>query len=147
MLIHEVSRLTGLTKKAIEYYTLCGLVSPAAAENGYRQYSEEDAAVLRKVGVLRRLDVGIADIKAILDDKTCSALQNVLVKKELDLQYGTMKRAALEHLCAGKPYSEIGAVLQSLILLTYLLASVKTAIGPYPMQGQVRAFYHFQIRR
>ena len=114
MLIHEVSRLTGLTKKAIEYYTLCGLVSPAAAENGYRQYSEEDAAVLRKVGVLRKLDVGIADIKAILDDKTCSALQNVLVRKELDLQYGTMKSAALEHLCAGKPYSEIGAVLQSL---------------------------------
>ena len=113
MLINEVSRLTGLTKKAIEYYTLQGLVFPAAAENGYRQYSKEDAAVLNKVGILRKLDVGIEDIKAILKDKTGSALQNVLVRKELDLQYSAMKKAALEQLGTGKAYSEIGAVLQA----------------------------------
>lgn len=113
MLINEVSRLTGLTKKAIEYYTLQGLVSPATAENGYRQYSKEDAAVLNKVGVLRKLDVGIEDIKAILDDKTCSALQNVLVRKELDFHYSAMKKAALAQLGAGKGYAEIGALLQA----------------------------------
>ena len=56
------------------------------------------------------------------------------------------------HACYNKTSTRIRIakpfpVSSALILLTYLLASVKTAIGPYPMQGQVRAFYHSQIRR
>ena len=38
MLIHEVSRCTQLTKKAVEYYVEKGLVVPEMQENGYRDF-------------------------------------------------------------------------------------------------------------
>ena len=41
MLINEASKLTKLTKKAIEYYTLHGLISPIVLKNGYRDYSND----------------------------------------------------------------------------------------------------------
>ncbi|MEG6523483.1 MerR family transcriptional regulator [Desulfotomaculum sp. 1211_IL3151] len=42
MLINQVSKTTGLTKKAIEYYTLQELISPSVLNNGYRDYSKND---------------------------------------------------------------------------------------------------------
>ena len=55
MLINEVCRECSLTKKAIEYYIEQGIVAPAIQENGYRSFSDEDIAVLKKVSVLRTL--------------------------------------------------------------------------------------------
>ncbi|QSX07397.1 MerR family transcriptional regulator [Sedimentibacter sp. zth1] len=50
MLINEVSKLTNLTKKAIEYYILQGLITPSILANGYRDYSDQDVEILNKVG-------------------------------------------------------------------------------------------------
>ena len=36
MMIKEVQELTGLGRKAIEYYQQKGLIDPAVLENGYR---------------------------------------------------------------------------------------------------------------
>lgn len=66
MLINEVSKNTNLTKKAIDYYTLQGLISPSILENGYRVYSEKDIECLNKISVLRKLDISIDQIKNIL---------------------------------------------------------------------------------
>lgn len=74
VLINEVSKLTGLTKKAIEYYTLQGLVVPAVLDNGYREYSEYDIDLLHKIFVLRKLDVSTDEIRSIFADKTNAAL-------------------------------------------------------------------------
>ena len=49
MLINEVCKITDLTKKAIEYYTLKGLISPSVLENGYRDYNENDIERLNKI--------------------------------------------------------------------------------------------------
>lgn len=113
MLINEVSKLTKLTKKAIEYYTLQGLITPSVLENGYREYSEKDVETLNKVGVLRKLDVSTEEIKAILNDKTNSVLQAVTVRKELDFQRDMMKKSILQKLSIGISYSEISRELQS----------------------------------
>ena len=83
MLINQVSKTTGLTKKAIEYYTSQGLVSPSILENGYRYYSENNVEDLRKILVLRRLDISTDEIKIILSDKSNTALQAVSIRKEL----------------------------------------------------------------
>ncbi len=66
MLINQVSKATGLTKKAIEYYTLEGLISPLVLDNGYRDFSENDIEVLNKISVLRKLDISVDEIKSIL---------------------------------------------------------------------------------
>lgn len=66
MLINEVCKLTGLTKKAIAYYENQGLLNPETMENRYRKYTDEDVSVLKEIALLRKLGLGIADIKTIL---------------------------------------------------------------------------------
>lgn len=114
MLINEVSKITGLTKKAIEYYTLKGLISPIVLDNGYRDYSEYDIDLLNKIYVLRKLSVGTDEIKSILSDKTNITLQCVSILKELDFQRDIMKKEIIEKLSSGKPYSEIHTELNEL---------------------------------
>lgn len=62
MLISEVSKITNLTKKAIEYYTEQELVSPIMLENGYRDFSENDVERLKLIFILRRLGLNIEDL-------------------------------------------------------------------------------------
>lgn len=114
MFINQVSKTTGLTRKAIEYYTSQGLVSPSILENGYRDYSENDVDDLRKIFVLRRLDIGTDEIKTILSDKSNTALQAVSVRKELQFQREVSKKSILDQLSNGKGFDEISENLQIL---------------------------------
>ncbi|MCR6546568.1 MerR family transcriptional regulator [Dehalobacterium formicoaceticum] len=114
MLINQVSKTTGLTKKAIEYYTSQGLVSPSVFDNGYRDYSENDVEALSKIFVLRRLDIGTDEIKTVLSDKSNTVLQVVSVRKELQLQREAAKRAILDQLSSGKTFGEIVENLRTL---------------------------------
>lgn len=66
MYINEVCKKTGLTKKAVEYYEKHGLLSPKTSESGYREYSIEEISVLKEISLLRKIGIGIADIKMIL---------------------------------------------------------------------------------
>jgi DNA-binding transcriptional MerR regulator len=68
MLIAEVCKATGLTKKAVEYYTEQGFIAPALLSNGYRDFSESDAEKLRKIRVLRLLDMNLPEIQEALSD-------------------------------------------------------------------------------
>lgn len=69
--INEACKLTGLTKKAIEYYEKQGLLNPETMGNGYRQYNDTEISVLNEIALLRKIGISIADIKVILrsDDK------------------------------------------------------------------------------
>ena len=66
MRINTVERITGLTPKAIRLYESKGLLRVAREENGYRNYTEEDVIVLKKIKLLRSVGVSIADIKLYL---------------------------------------------------------------------------------
>ena len=66
MLINEVCKRCGLTKKAIEYYEEQGLTRPQIMENGYRVFSEDDVIQLNKIAVLRGLGISVSDIKTVL---------------------------------------------------------------------------------
>lgn len=114
MLINEVSKLTKLTKKAIEYYTLLGLVFPSVSENGYRNYNAQDIKKLNKISVLRKLDISIEEIKHILNDTTNSALQTISVKKELAYNRDMLKKSIFQKLSQGASYDEISIELQSI---------------------------------
>lgn len=61
MFINEVCKLTGLTKKAVEYYEKQGLLSPEIMENGYRKYEIEEIYALKEISLLRKMGIGIAD--------------------------------------------------------------------------------------
>lgn len=69
MKISAIMDITGLTKKAINYYEEEGLVSPHVnAENNYREYSLSDADVLVQISVLRQFDVPLKDIKTMISN-------------------------------------------------------------------------------
>ncbi|WP_234122939.1 MerR family transcriptional regulator [Clostridium hydrogenum] len=68
MKISEVKALTGLTKKALNYYEENELIKPAVSEeNGYRNYSDKDVEVLTQISTLRRFGLSIKEIKAALE--------------------------------------------------------------------------------
>lgn len=113
MLINEVCKATGLTKKAVEYYTEQGLVSPAVLENGYRAFHPCDMERLRKIFVLRKLGVSTQEIRGILDDETGELLCKASVQREVDLQRQRTKKELLSKLSAGADYAEIREAMQS----------------------------------
>ena len=86
MLISEVCARTGLTRKAVRYYVDKGLLSPAARENGYRDFSADDMRRLGRIAVLRRLRLGLSDIRAALADE--SALGSICARRERELRRG-----------------------------------------------------------
>jgi len=55
----EMEARSGVPRANIRYYESEGLLTPARARNGYRDYSEADLAVLEKIKLLRRLGVPV----------------------------------------------------------------------------------------
>lgn len=67
MNISEVTRLSGLPAKTIRYYETIGLIhSPGRKANGYRDYSREDAMLLRFIRHARELGFGVEDCRKLV---------------------------------------------------------------------------------
>ena len=64
MRIQAVEAQVGITKKNIRFYEQEGLLTPSRnSENHYRDYSEEDVLVLKRIRLLRRLGVPLDEIR------------------------------------------------------------------------------------
>jgi DNA-binding transcriptional MerR regulator len=99
MLIKDVCKKCKMTKKAVEYYEQQGLISPRIEDNGYRNYSDNDISVLKEIGVLRKLDISIADIKNILaSTNKATALEKCKYKMDLEVEKSMAKKKCLEQL-------------------------------------------------
>jgi DNA-binding transcriptional MerR regulator len=114
VLIHEVCGRTNLTKKAVEYYTGKGLVVPEVLENGYRDYAEEDVERLRRIGILRRLGLGMEEIGEILRDGSGEALRRAALRWELQIRRNARRGALLWGLNHGRTYEEVEGELRAL---------------------------------
>lgn len=67
MRIQELEKELNITRSNIRFYEKEGLINPPRKENGYREYSEEDIAKLKKIIIFRKLGITVADIKSIFD--------------------------------------------------------------------------------
>lgn len=68
MTVHEVSELTGVSVRALQYYDKIGLLHPAArTAAGYRLYDERDLSRLQQILLFRELEFSLKDIRRILD--------------------------------------------------------------------------------
>ena len=114
MLINEVCKKCKLTKKAIEYYEEQGLIYPQIMENGYRVFSEDDAAHLSKIAVLRGLGISVSDIKSVLTENGFSSFQNICDKKELELLDIQTKQQLLHTLVKKQNWEDIRTQLVQL---------------------------------
>ena len=65
MTIKELEERTGMARANIRFYEGEGLLSPRRLDNGYRDYSEEDARTLEKIKLLRQLQLDIGTIRRV----------------------------------------------------------------------------------
>lgn len=90
MTVNEVSKLTGVSIRTLQYYDRIGLL-PATAhtEAGYRQYDDTALELLQQILLFRELEFPLKDIKDIMSspdyDKNKALEQQIellLLKKE-----------------------------------------------------------------
>jgi DNA-binding transcriptional MerR regulator len=67
--VGDFARLTGLTPKALRHYDRIGLLRPLGVEaaTGYRLYHRSQLPDARLIAVLRRLDLPLGEVRALLD--------------------------------------------------------------------------------
>ncbi|WP_162862584.1 MerR family transcriptional regulator [Acetivibrio cellulolyticus] len=99
MLINDVCKACVLTKKAIEYYVEQGLISPRICINGYRDFSQSDVEKLKKISMLRKLDLGTESIRSVLNSENPSEiLCKIANEKEIKLDIGKSKIELIKNL-------------------------------------------------
>lgn len=130
MLIGDVCRETGLTRKAVEYYIEQGLLAPHAQENGYRVFGLEDTERLKKIAALRALNVGTAHIREILSGSG-DALRSAAHEAALMAQDADTKRALLERLANGASYEELAGDIAALESKRTILQKLLDAFPGY----------------
>ena len=103
MKINEVEAAVGVTKKNIRFYEEEGLITPSREPgNGYRSYSQADVERLRRIKLLRKLDVPLERLstrRKDLDEAIgfCKLLQKDSGSlEELDVEQTLARLAARE---------------------------------------------------
>ena len=67
MKIHEVSRLTGVSIRTLQYYDKIGLLHPADyTDAGYRMYDDAALETLQQILLFRELEFPLKDIREII---------------------------------------------------------------------------------
>jgi len=90
--IHEVEKITGLSKKAIRLYESKGLLKIQRMSNSYRDYTEEDIARLKQIKLFRLAGISLSDIR-LWSDRIVSA-EALLQRRmgEIEEEYGQHSR-------------------------------------------------------
>ena len=93
----EMEARAGVPRANIRYYEAEGLLCPRREKNGYRDYSEEDQAVLKKIKLLRMLDVPIEEILRLKNGSL--TLEDAMGRHMIQLGRRQANLTAMETLC------------------------------------------------
>lgn len=101
MTIKEVEELSKMTRANIRFYEKEGLITPQRDSNGYRNYTEQDVDILKRIRLLRTVHLGLEEIRSLSEKE--SELTDVLLihlrtlkKEQKDLE---QSKAICEQLC------------------------------------------------
>ncbi len=98
--INELSKLSGLSKRALRYYDEIDLLKPMKDEiNGYRYYNHKDLLKLQKIMVYKELDFTLEEIKGMVENNDI----NMLLKQKKNIEHKI------------KRYEKIGVLIQEMI--------------------------------
>ncbi|MBE6081400.1 MAG: MerR family transcriptional regulator [Tissierellaceae bacterium] len=114
MLINEVCKRCKLTKKAIEYYEEQKLIFPTIMENGYRDFSQDDVELLKKIATLRKLGLSVSDIQKVLSDHSGAMLNKLLSQKELEIKYLKERQELTEKLARDNDWDYVNVQLETI---------------------------------
>ncbi|WP_438588625.1 MerR family transcriptional regulator [Dubosiella newyorkensis] len=96
MLLNEIVKEVGMTKRAIKYYEEKGLLSVKKDDNGYRNYTKENVEILKKISIYRKLGIGIDDVKKLLETGDKKILLNIYHQKLQEMQTEKSELEALK---------------------------------------------------
>lgn len=95
MTVNEVSKLTGVSVRALQYYDRIGLLRPAKyTDSGYRLYDDTALEKLQQILLFRALEFPLKDIKAILENPNFD--KSKALEQQITLL--TLKKEHLENL-------------------------------------------------
>lgn len=95
MTVHEVSRLTGVSIRTLQYYDKIGLLRPASyTKAGYRMYDEASLEKLQQILLFRELEFPLKDIRRILESPAFDKARAL----EQQIHLLTLKKEHLENL-------------------------------------------------
>lgn len=114
----EIEARSGVPRANIRYYEAEGLLTPARAKNGYREYSEEDLDALEKIKLLRRLGVTVEELKKLTGGQV--TLAAVLDRRLAELGGERSTLARVEQVCG--ELRQVGATFETLDANAYLAA-------------------------
>lgn len=99
MKINQVEQLVGITKGNIRFYEKEGLLTPGRNnENGYRDYSDADVVWLKKIKLLRMLDIPIEEILRLKSGGL--TLEDAMGRHIIQLQRRQANLEAAQGVCA-----------------------------------------------
>ena len=94
MTIKEVEQILNIPRATIRYYEKEKLIDPHRIENGYRDYSNEDVELLKKIIILRKIGLSVNSIEELFDGaKTMSEAlgENIInLQKQIEELKGAM---------------------------------------------------------
>lgn len=95
MTVHEVSKLTGVSIRALQYYDEIGLLPPAQyTEAGYRLYDNAALERLQQILLFRELEFPLKEIKRILESPAFD--RSKALEQQIELL--TLKREHIDNL-------------------------------------------------
>ncbi len=95
MTVHEVSKLTGVSIRTLQYYDKIGLLPPAKyTETGYRLYDDAALETLQQILLFRELEFPLKDIKEIISSPDFD--RSKALGQQIELL--TLKKEHLENL-------------------------------------------------
>ena len=95
MTVNEVSKLTGVSIRTLQYYDKIGLLHPAEyTEAGYRLYDDAALETLQQILLFRELEFPLRDIKKIVESPDFD--RSKALEQQIELL--TLKKEHLENL-------------------------------------------------
>ena len=93
--VNEVSKLTGVSIRTLQYYDTIGLLIPAQrTEAGYRLYDDTALERMEQILLFRELGFSLSEIKTIIDDPKFDRME--ALDRQIELL--TMKKERLEQI-------------------------------------------------
>lgn len=91
--VNEVSKLSGVSRRTLQYYDEIGLLPPSAVkESGYRQYDDESLRRLWSILFYKELGISLNDIRLLLENpkemekELMRQHKQILLEKQSQLQ-------------------------------------------------------------
>ena len=97
MKIKQVEELVGITRKNIRFYEDQGLLNVERAENGYREYHQEDVIRLQEIKLFRKMDISIEEMKLHFEKK--KSLQICLEQHLKELEHRKEGLLKMQDMC------------------------------------------------